>query len=385
MSSKVAMRDGWTRVRFGDVVRLSTERCADPLAAGIDRYVGLEHLEPGDLRIRAWGNVADGVTFTNRFRAGQVLFGKRRAYQRKVAVAQFDGVCSSDIYVFEPADDRLLPDLLPFVCQTDGFYEHALKTSAGSLSPRTNWTSLADYRFDLPTIGEQRSRLRILQRVRIQSESLQNLTHALRLLLRAAAKDFEDRHSESIRLADVVTRLEPGSSPPSNGLAVATGPAVLKVSAVGDWVFREDENKSISEDVFDPEAEVRAGDVLFTRANADVTGVGRSCLVRACRPGLMLSDKTWRAHLRPSFSGCGHALVAVSKGLRFRTHVEKELAGTEAKNISQQRLLAAPVPSAPMAAWEALDRQVSAVLAAYHAAIERSVEQGTSFVLRHML
>jgi len=90
---KTTSGEGWTRVRFGDVVRLSTERCTDPLAQGIRRYVGLEHLEPGDLRIRSWGNVADGVTFTNRFRPGQVLFGKRRAYQRKVAVAEFDGIC----------------------------------------------------------------------------------------------------------------------------------------------------------------------------------------------------------------------------------------------------------------------------------------------------
>ena len=47
---------GWKRVKFGDV----------------DRYVGLEHLEPGDLRIRRWGNVADGVTFTSVFQPGQV-------------------------------------------------------------------------------------------------------------------------------------------------------------------------------------------------------------------------------------------------------------------------------------------------------------------------
>ena len=153
---KTRSREGWTRVRFGDVVRLATERCADPLAAGIERYVGLEHLEPSDLRIRTWGNVADGVTFTNRFHAGQVLFGKRRAYQRKVAVADFDGVCSGDIYVFEPADDRLRPELLPFICQTEGFFEHALKTSAGSLSPRTNWKSLQEYEFDLPPVEEQR-------------------------------------------------------------------------------------------------------------------------------------------------------------------------------------------------------------------------------------
>jgi type I restriction enzyme S subunit len=174
-------REGWTRVRFGDVVRLSTERCTDPLAEGIDRYVGLEHLEPGDLRIRSWGNVADGVTFTNRFRPGQVLFGKRRSYQRKVAVAEFDGICSSDIYVFEPADDRLLPDLLPFICQADGFFEHALKTSAGSLSPRTNWSSLADYEFDLPSLAEQKSLGTLLsacERVRCESSSLRDTAQA---------------------------------------------------------------------------------------------------------------------------------------------------------------------------------------------------------------
>jgi type I restriction enzyme S subunit len=146
---------GWMRVAFGDVVRLAKARVADPEAAGIERFVGLEHIEPGDLRIRRWGDVADGTTFTTVFKAGQVLFGKRRAYQRKVAVADFEGVCSGDIYVLEPANDRLMPELLPFLCQTDAFFDHAVGTSAGSLSPRTNWTSLASFEFLLPTIQEQ--------------------------------------------------------------------------------------------------------------------------------------------------------------------------------------------------------------------------------------
>jgi hypothetical protein len=77
-------------VKFGEVVRLHKETCKDPVSAGIERVIGLEHLEPGDLRVRSWGEVADGTTFTNRVRPGQVLFGKRRAYQRKVAVAEFD-------------------------------------------------------------------------------------------------------------------------------------------------------------------------------------------------------------------------------------------------------------------------------------------------------
>jgi restriction endonuclease S subunit len=151
------LKPGWRRVKFGDVVRLSKARSQDPLADGVERYVGLEHLEPGDLRIGSWGSVADGVTFTSVFQPGQVLFGKRRAYQRKVAVADFSGVCSGDIYVLETKDPKiLLPELLPFVCQTDAFFDHAVGSSAGSLSPRTNWTSLASFAFLIPPIEEQR-------------------------------------------------------------------------------------------------------------------------------------------------------------------------------------------------------------------------------------
>ncbi|MER2519044.1 MAG: restriction endonuclease subunit S, partial [Candidatus Accumulibacter phosphatis] len=145
------LKPGWRKVKFGEVVRLSKARCAEPLADGLDRFVGLEHLEPGDLRIRRWGNVVDGVSFTSVFKPGQVLFGKRRAYQRKVALADFAGVCSGDIYVLESKDAQfLLPELLPFICQTDAFLDHAVGTSAGSLSPRTNWTSLSDFEFSIP-------------------------------------------------------------------------------------------------------------------------------------------------------------------------------------------------------------------------------------------
>ncbi len=171
--SKRTLKSGWSWVKFGDVVRLNTDRCADPAGEGIERYVGLEHIEPEDLRIRRWGQVAEGTTFTNRFKSGQVLFGKRRAYQRKVAVADFEGVCSGDIYVFEPKNERLLPELLPFLCQTEGFFEYAVGTSAGSLSPRTNWTQLANYEFVLPTLEEQRRISGLMQAIEQEIYALQ--------------------------------------------------------------------------------------------------------------------------------------------------------------------------------------------------------------------
>ena len=113
-------RRGWSRVRFGDVVENCNETC-DPESAGIDRFIAMEHLEPGSLHVRSWGDVSEGTTFTRRCRPGQVLFGKRRAYQRKIAVAEFEAVVSGDIYVLGPKNDRLIPELLPFLCLSERF------------------------------------------------------------------------------------------------------------------------------------------------------------------------------------------------------------------------------------------------------------------------
>lgn len=181
----------WKRVKFGEVVRLAKETCKDPVAEGVERVIGLEHLEPGDLRVRSWNDIADGTTFTTRVRPGQVLFGKRRAYQRKVAVADFDAICSGDIYVFESANpERLLPELLPFLCQTDAFFEHAIGTSAGSLSPRTNWSSLAEYEFALPPLDEQRRLADLLHAASQLQDETSNLQGALTAVRRSLLVDI---------------------------------------------------------------------------------------------------------------------------------------------------------------------------------------------------
>ena len=219
------MREGWARVAFGDVVRLSRERSSDPITDGFDRYVGLEHLDPGDLKIRRWGNTADGTTFTNIFRPGQILFGKRRAYQRKVAVAEFSGVCSGDIYAFEVSDPRLLPGLLPFVCDSDTFAHHAVETSAGSLSPRTNWASLAEFRFHLPPMEEQARLLDAFESVRQGTEALYVLQERIGVV-RAALSDsvHESSAGDEVEIGDLIA---------TRSISLQTGPfgTVLRASS----------------------------------------------------------------------------------------------------------------------------------------------------------
>ena len=211
-------RSGCKRVRFGDVVENCAETC-DPAEAGLERFVAMEHLEPGSLHVRSWGNVADGTTFTRRCRPGQVLFGKRRAYQRKVAVAEFEAVVSGDIYVLAPKDTRrLLPELLPFLCLSERFFQHAVGTSAGSLSPRTNWSSLASFEFDLPPLDQQR---RIAEMLWAVDEAILSYT--------AVAQD-----SESLKCAAFDSALRGSAKPNPNGTLSSSWP----VRPVGDLCER---------------------------------------------------------------------------------------------------------------------------------------------------
>lgn len=118
------------------------------------RIVGLEHLTPSSVTLSSWSEDTEN-TFTKEFSKGDVLFGRRRAYLKKAAVAPFDGICSGDITVIRAIEDKVDPDLLPFIIQNDYLFDFAVGKSAGSLSPRVKWTNLKEFTIDLPSMPEQ--------------------------------------------------------------------------------------------------------------------------------------------------------------------------------------------------------------------------------------
>jgi len=335
------LKPGWRRVKFGDVVRLSKARSQDPLADGFERYVGLEHLEPGDLRIRSWGNVADGVTFTNVFKPGQVLFGKRRAYQRKVAIADFSGVCSGDIYVLESKDASvLLPELLPFICQTDAFFDHAVGTSAGSLSPRTNWTSLADFGLALPPIEKQQSAIALLKAATDHSQSIEDAYLAAGRMLQAF-KDCQlggNGSAKTYLLGDLLLGSPDSgcSAPPKDA---DTGYFVLGLAALSRDGYVSGDFKPVEPTTKMLAAKLSTGDLLISRSNT-VDRVGYAGIFSDDRDDVSFPDTMMRlrpnpALVRPDF------LEALLQTTSAREYLMRIAAGTSAsmKKINRANLL----------------------------------------------
>ncbi len=149
----------------------------------MEHYVGLEHLDPDSLKIRRWGTPDDVEATKLMFKKGDIIFGRRRAYQRKLGIAEFDGICSAHAMVLRAKPDVVNPEFLPFFMQSDLFMNRAVEISVGSLSPTINWKTMAVQEFALPPTEEQIRIVGLLREIESNSDNLKSLVercHSLR-------------------------------------------------------------------------------------------------------------------------------------------------------------------------------------------------------------
>lgn len=209
-----------SQVKLGDVAVESRETYKGD-KSGMP-IVGLEHITPGEVTLSNWDTDTDN-TFTKRFRKGDMLFGRRRAYLKKAAHAPFDGICSGDITVIRAKEDLLLPELLPFIIQNDNLFDFAVGKSAGSLSPRVKWDNLKNYTFDLPPIEEQRNLAEVLWSINDTLQAYQKLLTETDALVQAQFVEmFGDPEKNSLHLP-IKTLSEIGENLDSRRIPITSG------------------------------------------------------------------------------------------------------------------------------------------------------------------
>ena len=274
------LKPGWTRVAFGDVAVCVNNRIDNPVDAGVERYIGLEHLDSDSLAIRRWGSPAAVTATKLLFRKGDIIFGRRRAYQRKLAVADFDGICSAHALVLRAKSGAVLPRFLPFFMQSDVFMERAKAISVGSLSPTINWRTLASEEFTLPPLDEQRRIAALLASVDACCESLRNAgTTFLEVECSFLVRAFGEYGScppgaRLVQLSDVA-EVRSGLAKGRRADAATTTRPYLRVANVEDGRLNLREVKEIVVRRSDVDRyTLRRGDVLLTEGG-DLDKLGR--------------------------------------------------------------------------------------------------------------
>jgi len=182
---KALNKDDFETVKFDSVAFCISER-VEPQKTDLTTYVGLEHLDPDNLVIARTGIPDDVIGTKLKIYKGDIIFGKRRAYQRKVAVSHFDGIASAHSMILRANEDNIEKDFLPFFMQSDVFMNRAIKISEGSLSPTIKWKTLAAQEFSLPKKEKQKELTAVFKQFDVtrgqlkqQKSTLQNLKQKL--------------------------------------------------------------------------------------------------------------------------------------------------------------------------------------------------------------
>ena len=344
-------RKGWKRVRFGDVVRQLKEQ-VDPVADGIERYVAGEHMESENVHIRKWGTVGDGYlgpAFIRGFRRGQVLYGSRRTYLKKVAVAEWDGVMANTTFVLEALEGKLLQELLPWVMLSECFTKHSVQESKGSTNPYINFPDIAKFEFDLPPLDHQRRLAEILWAVDTNLNRWLETAAASASQRKATVAEFMTTHEKDRHpLGPFLDEVQYGSSSksilhPAEGLY----PVLRIPNVIGEKIDFTDLVWA------DPSAEIkkyylRPGDVLIVRTNGNPEYVGRTAVFEGSLfdecifASYLIRLRPNEAKLLPHFL---HEMLGSEQVKRDIRKQVKSSAGNYNLNTEGIRSLQIPLPS----------------------------------------
>ena len=271
-----------TRYRFDQIAENSTAK-KKPEESDRNRYVGLEHLDPGTLEVTRWGAEVTPKGDKLLMKKGDVLFGRRRAYQKKVGIAPFDGIFSAHGMVLRPKADVVDPMFFPFFISSDIFLDEAIRVSVGSLSPTANWKDLRTLEFDLPSPGKQRELAGILS----EAESLKGYYRKMLTtcddVVKSQFVEMFGEPAENPKGWETSSLTSLGSC--KNGMNFKSKESGIELPCLGVGDFKD---RSVINDVSemgrinldDEPAEgyfLKDGDIVFVRSNGNKELVGR-CL-----------------------------------------------------------------------------------------------------------
>ena len=157
--------------RVADICAISTEK--ENPQANPDRnylYLGLEHIESHTGIITKNLELGQNMlSQKNVFHSGDVLYGKLRPYLNKVAVADTEGVCSTDILVLKTA----IPKYLKYALLSEAFVQQTSELMKGISLPRIGIDDFLNQKIPLPPLSEQKKIVEKIEKLENEIAELQ--------------------------------------------------------------------------------------------------------------------------------------------------------------------------------------------------------------------
>ena len=225
-----------SKYKFEDIAFNSTAK-KKPVEEDKYTYLGLEHLDSECLKVKRFGSEVAPIGDKLLMKKGDVLFGKRRAYQKKVAIAPFDGIFSAHGMVLRPKENVIDPAFFPLFISSDYFLDAAINISVGSLSPTINWKDLRQLEFELPDLDTQRKLAKILWSVQDTIESYKDLLSKTDELVKSQFIELINVKGGTIsgKLGDYLQFMEKSKIKAGEGLGKGSYPLFNSSTELTKW------------------------------------------------------------------------------------------------------------------------------------------------------
>ena len=271
-------KTGWKKWRFDEVAQNISER-VEPSQTDLDIYVGLEHIDPDTLHLSRHGHPSDVEGTKLRFYKGDIIFGRRRAYQRKTALATTDGICSAHAMVLRAKEDVVDPSFFPFLFHSKQFIDMAITISVGGLSPTINWKDISKQEFLLPPKSEQKRLAELLwaadEMIEKEKKELEIATTLFNYQKNQIIWNVQFPQGKLNNITKI--GLKDGDWIESKDQS-ESGFRLIQLADIGEGEFINKSKKFISEDTFKKLHcfEVLPNDILLARMPDPI---GRSCIM----------------------------------------------------------------------------------------------------------
>lgn len=331
-------KSDWKTYRFDEIAQNISER-VDPNNTDLEVYIGLEHIDSESLHIKRHGTPDDVNGTKLKFYKGDIIFGRRRAYQRKAGIATCDGFCSAHALVLRANPDVIDPELFPFFMHSDLFMNRAVDISVGSLSPTINWGTLKHQEFLIPPKETQNNLAKILiaQNLLLQKKlQLFNNLNTLKSSLQKELYCLKDR----VMLKEYASIIG-GFAFPSHSFTNSGTPVIKIKNIVKGKVLVESTNNRIDENQFTniERFKLVEGDLLIAMTGATLGKLG---VVQKEFSGSYLNQRVGKFQLEENMSES--FIYGVCDSKYFLRELNKYIGEGAQGNISAEDLSKCLVP-----------------------------------------
>ena len=333
-------------VKFGDLVKevkINIDRNNNPY----EYYVAGDHMDSEDLTIRRKGTFATddvGPAFTRLFKPGQILYGSRRTYLKKVAVADFEGICSNTTFVLETKDEsKLRQRLLPFIMLTDDFTKWSISKSKGSTNPYILFSDLANYEFELPDIGRQDELVRLLWQAYETKESYKEMIRATDEMVKSQfIEDYYNRYEPS-NLGEHISVIRGVSYKPTDiRESSENAVAILRSNNISDGEINYDDLVYVSQACVSEKQYISTGDIVMCGSNGSKRLVGKAGMI--ANNQLSTSFGAFCLGIRCKETLAPEYLNAYFNSRMYRNIIEELGNGTNIINIRPDHITSLSIP-----------------------------------------